>query len=91
MRLFLGNLEEPTAQPATHNGSLLAYPSAFWLEPDWRDVRKFPVDWLLTEAKKSDIVMLVHPENVLESPDLTEDFRRIISTLETKMLNSTCA
>jgi hypothetical protein len=91
MRLFLGNLEDPTTQPMTHNGSLLAYPSAFWLEPHWRDTLKFPVNWLLSRAQESDVVMLVHPENVLENPDLTAEFKRVVSNLETKIFPAFCA
>ncbi|MGO8925741.1 MAG: hypothetical protein ACLQU3_02425 [Limisphaerales bacterium] len=87
MGVFFGNLEDPTLTPVSSNGCFWTYPGAFWLEPHWRDTDRFPVDWLLTEAKKSDIVMLVHPENVLDSPPLIEDFQRIISTLETKILN----
>ena len=85
MRLFLGNLEDPTAQPSRHDGGLTAYASAFWLEPHWRDTGRFPVEWLLQEGRRSDIVMLVHPENVLESPPLTADFWRIVTSLETKV------
>jgi hypothetical protein len=85
MRLFLGNLEDPTTPPVTCNGSMVAYPSAFWLEPHWRDTGRFPVDWLMAEAKHKDVVMLVHPENVLESPGLTADFRRLVSTLDTRI------
>jgi hypothetical protein len=87
MGVFFGNLEDPTCKPSRSNGSFWAYPAAFWLEPHWRDTQRYPVEWLLAEAKKSDIVMLVHPENVLDSPRLTEDFQRIISTLETKIVD----
>jgi len=91
MSVFFGNLEDPTLRPFSSNGCFWTYPGAFWLEPHWRDTDRFPVEWLVQEAKKSDIVLLVHPENVLESPRLTEDFRRIISTVETKVLDSICA
>ncbi len=86
MRLFLGNLENPSLRPSSQDGGLVAYPSAFWLEPNWRDVERFPVEWLLAEGKKSDVVLLVHPENVLESPGLTQDFRRILASVKTKLL-----
>jgi hypothetical protein len=87
MRLFLGNLEDPRLESTTANGSgLLVFPSAFWLEPSWRDVKKFPVDWLLDRAQRQDIVMLVHPENVLPDAGLTADFKKIIRTLESKVI-----
>jgi hypothetical protein len=87
MRLFLGNLEDPRLESTTANGSgLIVFPSAFWLEPSWRDIEKFPVDWLLDRAQRQDIVMLVHPENVLADAGLTADFKRTIRTLESKVI-----
>jgi hypothetical protein len=87
MRLFLGNLEDPRLESTTANGSgLLVFSSAFWLEPSWRDTEKFPVEWLLDRARRQDIVMLVHPENVLADAGLTADFKRIIRTLESKVI-----
>jgi hypothetical protein len=87
MKVFFGNLEDPSLPPQTGIAGFLAYPSAFWLEPHWRDARAFPVDWLLSHAGYHDTVMLVHPENVLESPGLVEDFQRIIGNLETKVID----
>jgi hypothetical protein len=86
MQLFLGNLEDPTLRPTSYEDGLIAYPAGFWLEPHWRDTVQFPVEWLLEEAKTRDLVMLVHPENVLDSPSLTMDFKRVVSNLETKTL-----
>ena len=86
MRLFLGNLQDPTLAPAGAANGLMTFPSAFWLEPHWRDVDKFPVDWLLDQARRKDIVLLVHPENVLADPGLTQDFKRIIGSLESRIL-----
>ena len=87
MRVFFGNLEDPTISPANNNGGFLAYLAAFWLEPHWRDTQRFTVDWLLARAKESDVVLLVHPENVLESPNLLEDFKRITASLQTKIID----
>jgi hypothetical protein len=87
MRLFLGNLEDPRLESTTANGSgLIVFPSAFWLEPSWRDTEKFPVDWLLNRAQCQDIVLLVHPENVLTDAGLTADFKKIIRTLESRVI-----
>jgi hypothetical protein len=86
MRLFSGNLEDPTIEPVNHDGSLAYYPSAFWLEPHWRDTATYTVDWLMREARKRDVIMLVHPENVLASTELTQDFKRAVANLETRIL-----
>jgi hypothetical protein len=84
MRVFLGNLQDPTINP-NHAGELRVFPSAFWLEPSWRDTEKYTVDWLLEHARHRDIVLLVHPENVLAEAQLTTDFKRLITTLESKV------
>ena len=65
--------------------TLLIFPSAFWLEPHWRDSEKFTVDWLLTQARTRDIVLLVHPENVLAHPALVADFKKLVGTLESRV------
>jgi hypothetical protein len=85
MSLFLGNLEDPTLPPASADG-VRVYPSAFWLEPHWRNTRAFPLEWLLTEAKRRDVVMLVHPENVLASAEIKRDFERVIDAVETRIV-----
>jgi hypothetical protein len=85
MRLFLGNLEDPSVESADVSDRLLVFPSAFWLEPDWRDTKKFTVEWLLDRAQDRDIVMLVHPENVLADEALVADFMRIIKALKTRV------
>jgi len=85
MNLFLGNLEDPTLEPTKAANDLLVFPSAFWLEPSWRDTNKFTVDWLLDRARYQDIVLLVHPENVLAHPELVKDFKRLIGTLESRV------
>lgn len=85
MRLFLGNLEDPTLKPTTAGNGLVVFPSAFWLEPSWRDINKFTVDWLLDHARDEDIVLLVHPENVMADPGLVNDFKSLIQTLESRI------
>jgi hypothetical protein len=85
MRLFLGNLEDPTLEPTKASNELVVFPSAFWLEPAWRDVSKFTVDWLLERALDRDIVLLVHPENVLAESALAVDFKKLIVTLDSKI------
>jgi hypothetical protein len=86
MKVFLGNLEDPRLRPVKINGCFIAYPSAFWLEPPWRDTNTFTIPWLQAQAKQRDIVLLLHPENVLASPELTEQLKTLTSGLETKLL-----
>ena len=85
MRLFLGNLEDPTIRPSNDAG-FRAFPSAFWLEPAWRNTREFPIDWLLTRATALDIVLLFHPENILADPPLFEDLKRLLTSLDSRIL-----
>jgi hypothetical protein len=85
MKLFLGNLEDPTLEPTVDAAGFRAFPSAFWLEPAWRDTSVFTTEWLLAEAKARDVVLLLHPENVLAAPPLTEDLRRLVTSLDTRM------
>jgi hypothetical protein len=84
MRLFLGNLEDPRMEPTKAGSDLLVFPSAFWLEPPWRDTQKFSVEWLLNHARHRDIVLLVHPENILANPGLIKDFKKLIRTVESR-------
>jgi hypothetical protein len=86
MRLFLGNLQDPTVEPTQVHNGLRVFPSAFWLEPHWRDTHKFTVDWLLERARHQDIVLLVHPENVLADRMLVDDFKRLICNLESRVI-----
>lgn len=87
MHLFLGNLEDPTLDPEDAGNGLTVFPSAFWFEPQWRDTRRFTVNWLVEQARHRDIVMLVHPENVLSDDRLTEDFKTLIRTVEFRVLH----
>jgi hypothetical protein len=86
MRVFLGNLQDPTIEPTTLADDLSVFPSAFWLEPFWRDTSKFTISWLLDRARMRNFVLLVHPENVLADPALVADFKKLIRTRETAIL-----
>lgn len=85
LRFFFGNLEDPRLQPVQHD-NLLFYPSAFWLEPNWRDKQKFPLEWLLREAKDRDIVLLLHADNVTSDPEIMREFRIAVETLDSAIL-----
>lgn len=87
LKYFLGNLENPDLEPQ-RNGEVLSYPGAFWLEPTWRDVNRYPIEWLLREAAKRDVVMLMHPDNVTASEAISSEFLLAIDHLETVILPS---
>ncbi len=89
MRLFFGNLENPELKPV-QEGELLYYPSAFWLEPFWRDTKNFPIEWLLREAVERDVVMLMHPDNVTSSAEIMREFLMAVERLETANLAGLC-
>jgi peptidoglycan/xylan/chitin deacetylase (PgdA/CDA1 family) len=86
MTLFLGNLEDPTLDASVDDAGVRVYPSAFWLEPAWRNTDTFTIDWLLGHARTRDVVLLMHPENVLADPILVNDLDRLLRNLETKVL-----
>lgn len=86
MKLFLGNLEDPSIRPSVDATGFRAHPSAFWLEPAWRNTIVFTIDWLLSQANSLDIVLLIHPENVLADPGLTKDFKHLLHSLESRIL-----
>lgn len=86
LKLFMGNWEDPRIAP-TKEGDLLCFPSAFWLEPAWRDKRLFPIEWLLSEAKHRDVVMLLHPDNVTASAEIKREFLLAIETLDDARLD----
>jgi hypothetical protein len=86
MKVFLGNLEDPRIARLAGVSDVTVYPSAFWLEPSWRDTRTFPIEWLRSHAAASDIVLLMHPDNVLADAGLTADLKDILQSLETRLL-----
>lgn len=86
MNLFLGNLEDPSIRASEYESGFRVYPSAFWLEPAWRNTHIFTVDWLLAQAHVLDIVLLIHPENILLEPSLLNEFRRLLDSLDTRVI-----
>jgi hypothetical protein len=85
MRMCFGNLEDPSLDLRKVNDNFLFSPGAFWLEPAWRDIEKYSVQWLLDNAQRRDIVMLVHPENTLAEPDLVADFKAVIHSISSRV------
>lgn len=85
LKYFFGNLENPEWAPV-NDGGVVSYPAAFWLEPHWRDTAKYPIQWLLNEARRRDVVLLLHPDNVTASPDVMREFLIAIDSLDTVVL-----
>ncbi len=86
MKLFFGNGEDPTVNSQKID-DLIYFPSAFWLEPYWRDTNKFTVDWLIKETKKKDIVLLFHPDNILKDEELFKTLDYILNNYEAITFN----
>jgi hypothetical protein len=86
MKLFMGNHEDPCMRPSIDETGFHAYPSAFWLEPAWRNTEVFTIDWLVAQASLLDTVLLIHPENVLADPALSEEFKHLLTSLDTRIL-----
>jgi hypothetical protein len=86
MRLFLGNDQDPSIRPLRNGDGPVVFPSAFWLEPNWRDTRRFSVEWLLDHGRHMDIQLLVHPENILLQSELAKDFRKLVTTLGSRII-----
>ena len=86
MSVLFGNLEDPSLRPLDESNTVHFYPSAFWLEPHWRNTDRYTREWLLNEAAERDVVLLVHPENVLACPLLTRDFEYLIDRLPSRIL-----
>jgi hypothetical protein len=84
--MFLGNLEDPTIEPVSNAKGMTVFPSAFWLEPAWRNTKRFSVDWLVERAQTHDIVVLIHPENTLGSPVLRQDLMQLLTLCQCRIL-----
>lgn len=87
IKFFFGNQEDPRIAPVRING-LLYFPAAFWLEPYWRDTAQFPIQWLLDEAARRDVVLLLHPDNVTSSPEIMQEFLLAIGKLDSTLAPS---
>lgn len=81
LKFFLGNGEDPDEGLQYKDGVLFS-PSAFWLNRNYRGDR-FTVDWLRETSRDRDVVVLMHPEDVIEGTNLmTREYERIMSKVE---------
>jgi hypothetical protein len=84
MDLVLGNQEDPKIPAIQMESGVSYFPAAFWLEPHWRDCNAYPIDWLIARSRAHDVVLLIHPENVLADRQLLADFLRAVESCPVK-------
>ena len=78
---FLGNGENPAEQWSMVD-DILYFPSAFWLNRNYR-ADKFTVDWLIDECNNRDIVVLIHPEDIISGTRLLiTEYERMLDNVE---------
>ncbi|MDR3609515.1 MAG: hypothetical protein P4L27_03020 [Ignavibacteriaceae bacterium] len=82
MKIFFGNLEDPTIDFSITNQRLMFYPAAFWLEHHWRDTKSFDINWLIRESKLRDLVLLIHVENIITNNLLYNELKYILENAE---------
>jgi hypothetical protein len=87
MKIFYGNLEDPSITPSITNQGILFFPAAFWIEHHWRDTISFDKDWLIRESKLKDIVLLIHVENIINNNDaLYNELEYILQNTDIKII-----
>lgn len=78
LKYFLGNGENPIEEMKLKNGIVYA-PSAFWINRNYREDR-YSVDWLLDQSESQNIVVLIHPEDILHgTPLVVREYEQIVS------------
>ena len=81
LKYFLGNKENPDEREMIKDG-ILYFPSAFWLNRNYRE-DKFTIDWLAEESVNRDIVVLVHPMDVVAGTELmVREYERMLDRVE---------
>lgn len=81
----MGNGEDPTQNDYMEAG-LHVYPSAYWLEPHWRNTTRYNFAWLAEECQNRDVVLLLHADNVTADPKIMVEFREILENLPTTVV-----
>jgi hypothetical protein len=81
LKYFLGNRENPEEKEKIVDG-VLYFPSAFWLNRNYRE-DKFTIEWLADESVDRDIIVLIHPEDVVGGTELiVQEYERILDRME---------
>lgn len=86
MKVFFGNKEDPSLKDYFVK-NVHIFPSAFWLEPHWRNTEVFDIEWLNEESKSRDIVVLIHPDNITCNDNLFDQFIFLLNNIPVKILN----
>lgn len=81
LRYFFGNRENPEEKEQLVDG-ILYFPSAFWLNRNYRE-DKFTIDWLADESVNREIVVLVHPMDVVTGTELmVREYEKMLDKVE---------
>ena len=84
---FLGNGENPDEKEKNVDG-ILYFPSAFWLNRNYRE-DKFTIVWLAEESVSRNIVVLIHPEDIVSGTELmVREYERILDSVEFIMIDA---
>lgn len=78
MRLFFGNLEDPTMPAYVYQTTLRVFPAMYWLEPEYRNTRLYTSTWLLCEIEKRDVTLAIHPDDIIASDELMKELCYIL-------------
>ena len=77
LKYFSGNGENPEDKMKVVDG-IVFFPSAFWINRNYR-ADKFTVDWLVEESNNRDIVVLIHPSELVTGTELLRrEYERIL-------------
>lgn len=81
MKYFLGNGENPDLNLELING-VLYFPSAFWINRNYRE-DKYSVEWLIDTSAERDIVVLMHPEDIVRGTALVvREYENILDMVD---------
>jgi hypothetical protein len=86
MKIFYGNLEDPSISSLYTNEGLLFFPSAFWLEHHWRNTALYNINWLIRESELRDVVLLIHVENIIANNVFFNELELIIKNSQVKTI-----
>jgi hypothetical protein len=77
---FLGNGENPE-EKGFYVDNVLVYPSAFWINRNYRS-QKYTIDWLAEAAKDKTVIVLLHPYNWFINKQIKADYDCLIEKID---------
>lgn len=80
LKEFYGNQEIPSLDYKKYK-HLRYVKGCFWINPEYRNLEKYDINWILENSKKHDIVLLIHPSNWISNKKISQDFKKIIDNL----------